>query len=113
MEQETKLKDIFYELRSKHNPAILDEEDSLSVIYKGVKFIMEDEEVKILSTERDIYQEVTEDVYKAFGRGIDYGIAYFRVARYKRIVENYQEDTTHYVNAKKRLDESIRAIEGR
>jgi hypothetical protein len=104
------LMNIYHSVRGLRNTAIMDEKDSLSAIYKGLKFVLEDGVVKILSTERDIYEEVPPEVYLAFDKGLDYGVNYFRVLRFSEVLKNQDEGTNLYIHAKKRLDESIRAI---
>lgn len=91
------IQEIFYSLRARRGAAILDEEDSRSVIYQGLKFVEEDGRYFVLSTERDIYTEVGEDVYDALiSGGLDYGVNYFRIARRKRAIKNLPKNTKRY-----------------
>ena len=91
------IQEIFYILRSRRGAAILDEEDSRSVIYQGLKFVEEDGKYFVLSTERDIYTEVGEDVYDALiSGGLSHGVNYFRIARRKRAIKNLPKNTKRY-----------------
>ena len=108
------MKDIFYELRSRRNAAILDEEDSLSVVYQGMKFVLEDDEVFILSTETDIYQEVGKDVYEAiYEHGLDHGIDVFKAGRYGRAIKRLNPNTQSYKELKQKIDETKDRIQRR
>jgi hypothetical protein len=90
------MKEIFYHLRNKYRAVTIDEDDSQSVIYKGLKFVLEDGRVFVLSTETDIYQEVSPDVYRALERDIEYGVDYFRVGRYERALKNFPRGSKPY-----------------
>jgi hypothetical protein len=100
------IKNIYIELRGRHNAVLLDETDSRSVVYMGLKFVEEDGDVFILSTETDIYMEVGEDVYDAFNeRGLDYGVDYFRYHRLSRLLKKLSSDTKYYEEIKDKIYE--------
>lgn len=101
------MKELFYHLREQYGAVILDEEDSKSVIYKGLKFVMEDDEVFVLSSEIDMYQEVEEDVYRALKKDLEYGVDLYRVKRNKRALRLMQKGTKPYSN----LKETIKQLE--
>lgn len=88
---------MFYQLRGMYKAVIIDEEDSLSVIYMGLKFVLEDDEVFVLSTETDIYNEVSDDVYQALlVGGLEYGVKYYRLGKNKRYLKRLQKGTKLY-----------------
>ena len=99
------VKEIFYHLRNKYKAVTIDEEDSQSVIYKGLKFVLEDDRVFVLSTETDIYQEVDSDVYHALEYDIEYGVNYFRVGRYERAIKGFQRGSKPYNKLKETINE--------
>ena len=99
------LKQIFYHLRNKYRAVTIDEEDSQSVIYKGLKFVLEDGRVFVLSTETDIYKEVNSDVYHALEYDIDYGVNYFKVGRYERALKNFPKGSKPYNEIKETIKE--------
>ncbi len=98
------VKEIFYHLRNKYKAVTIDEEDSQSVIYKGLKFVLEDGRVFVLSTETDIYQEVDSDVYHALEYDIEYGVNYFRVGRYERALKRLPKGSKHYNEIKETIN---------
>lgn len=99
------LKEIFYHLRNKYRAVTIDEEDSQSVIYKGLKFVLEDGRVFVLSTETDIYKEVDSDVYHALDYDIEYGVNYFKVGRYERALKNFPKGSKPYNELKETIKE--------
>lgn len=100
------IKEIYKYLRERHGAVILDETDSASVIYMGLKFVEEDGNVFILSTETDIYMEVEQDVYDAFNeKGLDYGVDYFRYHRLSRLLKKLSPDTKYYEEIKDKIYE--------
>ena len=69
------LEDIWREIRNKNLAAKIDIEDSLSAIYKGVKIVKEGDEIRLLSTQYDLYREFPKEVYDVFlTQGIEAGI---------------------------------------
>lgn len=69
------LEEIWQEIRRKNLAAKIDIGDSLSAIYKGVKIVREGDEIRLLSTQYDLYRELPEEVYEAFlTQGIEAGI---------------------------------------
>jgi hypothetical protein len=60
------LETIWSEIRSKNLSAKIDIGESLSVIYKGLKIVKEGDEIRLLSTQCDLYREVPIEVYEAF-----------------------------------------------
>lgn len=108
------MKDIFYELRSRRGAAILDEKESQSVVYQGIKFVLEQGEVFLLSTETDIYQEVGKDVYEAiFDYGLEHGVDVYKVGRYSRALLRMNETTQVYKELKQKINEIKDRIERR
>ena len=99
------VKEIFYHLRNKNRAVTIDEDDSQSVIYKGLKFVLEDGRVFVLSTETDIYQEVDSDVYHALEYDIEYGVNYFRVGRYERALKSAPKGSKPYNELKETIKE--------
>ena len=99
------LKEIFYHLRDRYKAVTIDEDDSKSVIYKGLKFVLEDGRVFVLSTETDIYQEVDSDVYHALEYDIEYGVNYFRVGRYERALKSVPKGSKPYNELKETINE--------
>jgi len=83
----------------------LDEEDSKSVIYKGLKFVMEDDEVFVLSSEIDMYQEVGEDVYAALKKDLEGGVNLYRLRKRQRALKLMQKGTKPYDNLKETIEE--------
>jgi hypothetical protein len=69
------LEQIWLEIRSKNLAAKIDVGDSLSAIYKGVKIVKEGDEIRLLSTQYDLYREFPKEVYEVFlTQGIEAGI---------------------------------------
>ena len=69
------LEDIWREIRNKNLAAKIDIGDSLSAIYKGVKIVREGDEIRLLSTQYDLYRELPKEVYEVFlTQGIEAGI---------------------------------------
>jgi predicted DNA binding protein len=69
------LEDIWREIRGKNLAAKIDIEESLSAIYKGVKIVREGDEIRLLSTQYDLYRELPQEVYEVFlTQGIEAGI---------------------------------------
>jgi len=99
------MKELFYHLRSQRDAVILDEEDSKSVIYKGLKFVMEDDEVFVLSSEIDMYQEVGEDVYAALKKDLEGGVNLYRLRKHQRALKLMQKGTKPYDNLKETIEE--------
>jgi hypothetical protein len=57
------MKEIFYKIREQRGAAILDEKDSLGVIYKGIKYILEGDVLTILNTDTDLYSRVSTEQF--------------------------------------------------
>lgn len=69
------LEEIWQEIRRKNLAAKIDVGDSLSAIYKGVKIVKEGDEIRLLSTQYDLYREFSKEVYEVFlTQGIEAGI---------------------------------------
>ena len=108
------IKNIFYTLRAERGAIILDEEDSRSVVYKGLKFMEEDGNYFVLSTERDIYTEVTGDVYDALNtKGLDYGVTYLMIARRKRAIKKFPKNTKRYNEINEQIKQLTNEIQSR
>ena len=82
------LEQLWREIRNKNLAAKIDIGDSLSVIYKGVKIVREGDEIRLLSTQYDLYRELPQEVYKAFlTQGIEAGIEKKRSYENKNRIE--------------------------
>mgnify|MGYP000147384460 CR=1 FL=1 len=69
------LEDIWVEIRRKNVSAKIDIGESLSAIYKGLKIVKEGDEIRLLSTQYDLYRELPEFIYTEFlTNGLQSGI---------------------------------------
>ena len=82
------LEQLWQEIRNKNLAAKIDIGDSLSAIYKGVKIVREGDEIRLLSTQYDLYRELPEEVYAVFlTEGIEAGIEKKRSHENKNRIE--------------------------
>lgn len=93
-----KLRRIYEEVKLKRSAAIINEKDSCGVIYKGLKFCLEDDRVFILSTATNIYTEIGKDIYEEFyNNGLDAGVKKFRDQRFSRALSRISTDSPFYL----------------
>lgn len=79
------LQKTWIEFNRAPNSVRLDNGEEEACIYKGLKIVKQGSQIKILSTERDIYQEVDEKTYNNFiFVGFNYAVETFREDRRRR-----------------------------
>jgi hypothetical protein len=66
------INDLWNQARSNKFGVKLDDDSSESVIYKGIKFVKDENGIRIYSTETDFYKDITKTFYKYdYYRGVN------------------------------------------
>lgn len=98
----TTLTEVWKQARNKYLSVNLDTDEHQAIVYKGVKVIKTDDDVRLYCTDTDFYEEITKKfVNKTFDEGVRMHLISKYLKKLKNIESLIQEELNNSKNHKR------------